>query len=214
MATWITTLQIPRVEKQIENEDSMIKELRYQTTKDLVQGLYAMDLHTDRRINLVDIRLERMMNKSRTKLEESLLKEVMDKTSAQISRWNSMFIFQQRQSTNADLPPVDPNTPIEQTILALDQALVQAKKGAYSRLNTLVNQVNEHELEKAGYENTLKSVEIWFRLFQMMGLLTLVIAVSIEALKKLKEVITDKKKNDMCEHTAPVDSRKSPRPPS
>lgn len=186
IATWITTLQIPIVQVKIANEDSIIKELKYQTTKDLVQGLYAMDLHTDRRLDLIDICLEQMMNKSRTKLKESLLKEVMDKTSDQILRWNSMFILERRQSTNTTLPPVDPNTPIEQKILTLDRALVQARKDAYSRLDELIHQVNKHELQKAGYYNTLKPLETRFRFFQMIGLLTLVVAVTIEALKKLK----------------------------
>jgi len=196
IATWITTLQTPIVEQEIANLDSSIKELRYQITKDLVQGLYAMDLVTERRINLIDVRLERVMNSSRTELEGSLLKEVMDNTLAQITRWNSMFLFERQPSTHSLPPSVDPNTPIEKSILTLDHALAQARKDAYSRLDKLITEANEHELQKAGCDKTLKSWEKQFRLFQMIGLLTLLVAIGIEAHTKLREdVIDDKKTN-------------------
>ena len=188
IATWVATLHIPIVEKNIENEVSIIEELRYKATKDFIQRLYAMDVNTECRINLIDLRMERMMNKRRTKLIESLLKEVKDKTSEQIVLWSSMFITDQGQKTDSNLLSIDPNIPIEQIILKFDSALTQAKKNAYYRLEELMRQINEHELQKAGYENTLYSKKFLFRLFQMVGLLTLVIAVLIDALKKIKSV--------------------------
>ena len=41
IATYITHLQIPNIQDDINNEDSVINELRHQMTKDLIQGLYA-----------------------------------------------------------------------------------------------------------------------------------------------------------------------------
>ena len=201
ISTGITTLQIPKVDQHIANEDSEIKNLRYVTTKDLVQGLYAMDQYTERRMNLIDIRLERMMNASRTKLEESLLKDIWDNTLAQIDRWNSLFLLEQQQKTDNHNLQVDPNTPIEKRILTIDRDLTRARTEAYYRLNKLIIQANEHELYKAGYDKTLKSLERRFRIFQMIGLFTLVIAVGLEAYTKLNE----EKKIGSCEHVVSAD---------
>ena len=192
VATWIATLQIPMVEDKISSVDSAVNELRYCTTRDLVQGLYATDLQTERAVYIVLFQLERMMNSSRTKLGDSLLKEVRDNTSSQITLWNSMFLFEQKQATSAVLLPVDPNTALEQAILKLDGALARAKKDAYTRLEGLFAQVNEHDLEKASSERRMKSWQSRFGLLQMLGLLSLVVAVGIEAYRKLKEDVIDK----------------------
>ena len=210
ISTGITTLLIPPVEQDIANEDSDIKNLRYKTTEDLVQGLYAMDQYTERRMNLIDIRLERMMNASRTNLEESLLNDILQNTLAQIDLWNSLFLLEQQQKTDKNNMQVDPNTPIEKRILTIDKDLVRARTDAYSRLNDLIIQANEHELQKEEYNKTLKSLEKYFRSFQIIGLLTLVIAVGLEACKKLREDVSKDKKIGSCEHVASADGPDGP----
>ncbi len=204
-ATWITTLQVPKIKANIDKQESIINELRYQTTQDLVQGLYAMDVYTDRRINIIDIRLERMMNKSRTKLEELLLEEVVKKTVEQIKRWDSLFVPKQGHGTSTELPIFGPNTPPEQRIAKLEPVLLRARRAAYSRLEEVIERVHTYESQKEEHEGKQKAREATFTLFQMIGLLTLVVAIALEAYKKLGGIVTHKKGSDMCEHVAEPD---------
>ena len=203
-ATWITTLQVPKIKADIDKQESIINELRYKTTRDLVQGLYAMDVYTDQRMDTIDVRLERMMNSSRTKLEELLLEEVVKKTVDQIKRWNSLFVPKQGHGTSAELPIFGPNTPPEQRIAKLEPVLLGAKRAAYSRLEEVIERVHTHENQKGEHEGKQKVWEAAFTLFQMIGLLMLVVAVALEAYKKLG-IVTHKKESGMCEHVAEPD---------
>lgn len=164
-----------------------------------------MDVYTDRRIDTIDVRLERMMNSSRTKLEELLLEEVVKKTVDQIKRWNSLFVPKQGHGTSTALPIFGPNTPPEQRIAKLEPVLLRAKRAAYSRLEEVIERVHTHESQKEEHAGKQKALEATFTFFQMIGLLMLVVAVALEAYKKLGEIVTHKKESDMCEHVAEPD---------
>ena len=202
IATWMTTLQIPRIEDEINNEETMIKELRHQITKDLVQGLYAMDVHTDRRIDFLDVRLESMMGKSRSKRGQLLLEGARKKTLDEIKRWDLLFRSKQANQNATPLPLFDANTPVEQKIIKLDSALTRARRDAYSRLEEIIDRIHTHEIQKDQHQAIHNGKQTWFRFFQLIGLLALVVAVAIESYKKLKELGTDKKESDACEHVA------------
>ncbi|MHC4123738.1 MAG: hypothetical protein ACYSSI_09215 [Planctomycetota bacterium] len=119
IATWISTLKVPNCENKILNEDSTISKLRYEITKDMVQGLYTMDVQTERRIDLFNIHFEKKMNeamttsKARSKLEQRLLEDFSQKTTEQITQWNSLFIIKHKQQTTTELPIFDSNASVE-----------------------------------------------------------------------------------------------------
>lgn len=192
IATWITTLKVPNCETKILDKDSTISKLRYEITKDLVQGLYTMDVQTEGRIDLLNLHFEKKMNelmttsKARSKLEQKLLENFFKKTTEQITQWNSLFIIEHKQQTTAESPIFDSNASVEQ-FTELEHTLINAKKNAYSRLDQLIQKIRSHENQKAKYESNKKYLDTCFRCFQILGLITLMIAAIFEAIRKLTE---------------------------
>jgi hypothetical protein len=70
----------------------------------------------------------------------------------------------------------------------LEQTLINAKKNAYSRLDQLIQEIRNHENHKAQYEINKKHLDNRFRCFQILGLITLMIAAIFEAVGKLTEL--------------------------
>lgn len=214
IATWISTLQIPNMQHMIDDKDSIIEELRDKTTKDLVQGLYAADVHTDRRIDFLDVRLERIMVSSRSKREELLLQSAINKTIDQIKQWDSLFISKDTHPVLTTLPTFDENTSAEQKIIRLDPTLASARRNAYSRLREIINQIHTHCLQKDKNQSTLKKKQVWFKRFQMFELLSLVLVIALESIIKYNEIDNTYKKRDICEHVAESDRGETAHPQS
>ena len=210
VATWMTTSHIPKIENKINNEDSMIKEIRHQITKDLVQGLYAMDVHTDRRIDLLDVRLESIMVSSKSKREQLLLEGARNKTLDEIKRWDLLFRSEEQHQYGTPLPFFDANTPIEEKIIKLDSALTRARRDAYSRLSEIIDRIHTHEIRKEQHQAIHSKKQTWFRRFQLIGLLALVIAVIIESHQKLRQVEAENQNSDKCEHVVEPNRGESP----
>lgn len=108
IATGITTLKVPNYENKILDEDSTISKLRYEITKDMVQGLYTMDVQTERRIDLLNIHFKKKMNeamaisKARSKLEQRLLVQIIHQHS--ISRSYLSHILYEKAGVRRKMP--------------------------------------------------------------------------------------------------------------
>ena len=187
IATWTSTLQIPNIQNMIYGEDSLIRELRDQTTNDLVQGLYAADVHTERRIDFLDVRLERIMVSSKSKRGQLLLEGAVSKTMAQIKQWDSLFVGKDAKPVSTPIPIFDESTPVEQKVIKLDPVLSSSRRKAYSRLSGIIGQIHTQESNKSRYASKLSRKQVWFRFFQMCGLLSLVLAIVLETHKKYGE---------------------------
>ncbi|MHC4618191.1 MAG: hypothetical protein ACYTEQ_10615 [Planctomycetota bacterium] len=123
---------------------------------------------------------------ARSKLEQRLLEDFFKKTTEQITQWNSLFIIEREQQTTTELPIFDSNASVEQ-LTELEHTLINAKKNAYSRLDQLIQEIRNHENQKAQYESNKKHLDNCFRRFQILGLITLMIAAILEAIGKLTE---------------------------
>jgi hypothetical protein len=205
LATWISTLQVPCIQHTIDAKDATISKLRDQTTNDLVQGLYARDDYTDRRIDFLDVRLETVIVSSRSERKQSLLENAVSKTIDQISQWDSLFIREGTQPISTPMPVLDQSTSVEQRLVKLDPALSRARKNAYLRLKGLIDQIHAHESQKGELETRLNNKEVWFRLLQIFGLLSLAVAIVLESLKKCCELDSTRSKSDMHERVAEPD---------
>jgi hypothetical protein len=214
IATWISTLQIPNIQDMIDSEDSTIRELRDKTTNDLVQGLYATDVHTDRRIDFLDVRLERIMVSSRSKREQLLLEGAISKTIEQIKQWDSLFITKDSLPVSTPIPIFNESTSAEHKIIKLDPILSSSRRSAYSRLNEIIGQIHTHESQKNKYVSAMSKRQLWFRVFQMCGLLLLVLAIVLESHKKYYEVDINSKNSEISEPIASSDPGETPGPKS
>jgi hypothetical protein len=172
----------------IDNEDSTINGLKYQTTKYLVQGLYASDDYTDRRIDFLDVRLERIIVSSKSERGQLLLEGAINKTIEQIKQWDSLFIGEGTQPVFTQIPIFDENTSTEQKIIKLDPILTNARRNAYSRLEKFIDEINTHELKKKQHQSNLNSHQNRFKFFQIIGLLTAILVIGIKSCEKLKKV--------------------------
>jgi len=152
-----------------------------------------MDVQTEARIDLFNIHFEKKMNeamstsKARSELEQKLRAEFHTKITEQITQWDSLFIIKHKQQTPTELPIFDPNASAQQWA-ELENTLINAKRSAYSRLKEINQEIHDHEIQKAKYESNKKHLDNRFRCFQILGLITLMIAAIFEAVGKLTKL--------------------------
>ena len=188
LATYISTVQIPVFQKMIDSQESAIMSLRHRVTKDLVQGLYISEIYADRRIDLVDIRLERMMAKDKSKLEQKLLEDILNKTVEQIQKWDSLFIIEGKKPTRTPIPVFNEGATIEEKILKTDNSLTESRLNAYSRLEEIINKIQACNQRSEDYKIAVDKKQGLFRCYQVWGLIFLAVAITLESCKKYKEI--------------------------
>jgi hypothetical protein len=187
VATVISTLLLPGVQRNLEEQDSLIAGRRYRVTQDLVQGLYAMDLQTERRVDFLDQRLESVIVSNRSQRTLQLAQDAAEKTKEQISLWDSLFRNSPAEGTNVNPSTLDPRAPHDRNAGELESALVAAKRDAYSRLGQTLEEIRTQELQKNKCENRRNTREAWFGFTQVIGLMMVVVSGILDAWGKQKE---------------------------
>ncbi len=183
-ATWVATIKIPEIEDKIQQETRIVEELRYRIETDLIQGLYGMAPETQQGIDVLNIQLEQIKTKSKSMLEDLLIKRVVQATIGEIQRWDSLFIYEEGAKSQVGISPLDPNVSPEK-IRELEQTLTKVKENAFSRLGRMVEEIHQHNKLRAEYEKEQDTKQRWLAVLQIVGLIALVAATICEGVEKL-----------------------------